>query len=75
VIEPQPGVFNFTLGDKLFSIARQNGKKMRGHTLVWHSQLAPWVAANNYTATQLKAVMKVWRIAGSAYLELTSLLI
>ncbi|KAG9127350.1 hypothetical protein FRC07_014760 [Ceratobasidium sp. 392] len=58
VIEPQPGVFNFTLGDKLFSLARQNGKKMRGHTLVWHSQLAPWVSANNYTAPQLKAVLK-----------------
>jgi len=57
-IEPQPGVFNFTLGDALFKIARQNGKKMRGHTLVWHSQLAPWVSANNYTAPQLKAVMK-----------------
>ncbi|KAF8609333.1 family 10 glycosyl hydrolase [Ceratobasidium sp. AG-I] len=58
VIEPQPGVFNFTLGDKLFSLARQNKKKMRGHTLVWHSQLAPWVTANNYTAPQLKAVLK-----------------
>ncbi|KAG8697308.1 hypothetical protein FRC09_007945 [Ceratobasidium sp. 395] len=58
VIEPQPGVFNFTLGDKLFSLARKNGKKMRGHTLVWHSQLAPWVTANNYTSTQLKAVLK-----------------
>jgi endo-1,4-beta-xylanase len=58
-IEPQPGVFNFTLGDRLFGIAKQNGKKMRGHTLVWHSQLAPWVAANNYTASELKEVMKV----------------
>ncbi|KAF8708429.1 putative xylanase, Glycoside hydrolase family 10, partial [Rhizoctonia solani] len=57
-IEPQPGVFNFTSGDKLFSIAKQNGKKMRGHTLVWHSQLAPWVATNNYTASELKKVMK-----------------
>lgn len=59
MIEPQPGVFNFTLGDKLFSLAHQNGKKMRGHTLAWHSQLAPWVTANNYTAPQLKAVLKV----------------
>lgn len=58
VIEPQPGVFNFTLGDRTFQIAKQNGKKMRGHTLVWHSQLAPWVTANNYTAAELKKVMK-----------------
>nr|QNS31427.1 XYN1 [Ceratobasidium cereale] len=58
ITEPKPGVFNFTDSDKLFSIARKNGKKMRGHTLVWHSQLAPWVTNNNYTAPQLKAVMK-----------------
>ncbi|QRV76498.1 endo-beta-1,4-xylanase [Ceratobasidium sp. AG-Ba] len=58
VIEPQPGVFNFTQGDALFSIARKNKKKMRGHTLVWHSQLAPWVTANNYTSPQLKAILK-----------------
>ncbi|CAE6521248.1 unnamed protein product [Rhizoctonia solani] len=65
-IEPQPGVFNFTLGDRLFSIAKQNGKKMRGHTLVWHSQLAPWVSANNYTAPELKKIMKrhVQTVAG-----------
>jgi endo-1,4-beta-xylanase len=59
VIEPQPGVFNFTSGDKLFKLAKQNGKQMRGHTLVWHSQLAPWVTANNYTAAELKKIMKV----------------
>ncbi|CAE6442765.1 unnamed protein product [Rhizoctonia solani] len=57
-VESQPGVFNFTLGDRLLSIAKRNGKKMRGHTLVWHSQLAPWVSANNYTAPELKKIMK-----------------
>lgn len=56
--EPQPGVFNFTESDALVDLARKTGKKVRGHTLVWHSQLAPWVESSNFTAAELKAVTK-----------------
>jgi endo-1,4-beta-xylanase len=42
-IEPQPGVFNWTAADQTIAFAEQNGMHVRGHTLVWHSQLAPWV--------------------------------
>lgn len=42
-IEPAPGVFAFARGDKLVAFATANGIRMRGHTLVWHSQLADWV--------------------------------
>ncbi|KDQ07818.1 glycoside hydrolase family 10 protein [Botryobasidium botryosum FD-172 SS1] len=58
VTEPQPGVFDFSLGDALFKLAKQNGKRMRGHTLAWHSQLPPWVTANNYTAAELKNILQ-----------------
>ncbi|EJD50552.1 family 10 glycosyl hydrolase [Auricularia subglabra TFB-10046 SS5] len=58
VTEPQPGVFNFTPAEALFKIAAQTGKRMRGHTLAWHSQLAPWVTASNFTAPQLRDVLK-----------------
>lgn len=42
-IEPQPGVFNFTNADSTMAFAEANGMTVRGHTLVWHSQLAGWV--------------------------------
>lgn len=57
-IEPQPGVFNFTEADALMDWAKKHNKQVRGHTLVWHSQLAPWVTANNYTAPALKKVLE-----------------
>jgi endo-1,4-beta-xylanase len=42
-IEPEPGVFDFSRADEIVTFARDHGMKVRGHTLVWHSQLAPWV--------------------------------
>src|SRR4051794_38675430 len=39
-VEPQPRGFSFAAGDKLVAFANENGMRMRGHTLVWHSQLA-----------------------------------
>ncbi|MEQ4723508.1 endo-1,4-beta-xylanase [Nonomuraea sp. B19D2] len=41
--EPNRGQFNFTNADRIYNWAVQNGKRMRGHTLAWHSQQPGWM--------------------------------
>ncbi|KAK8024467.1 glycosyl hydrolase family 10 [Apiospora rasikravindrae] len=57
--EPEQGVFNFTEGDIVTSIAQEQGLIQRCHALVWHSQLAPWVdnATAEWTPETLSAVI------------------
>lgn len=43
IIQPQPGVFNFGPADELVTRARQAGKAVRGHALVFGTQTPPWV--------------------------------
>ncbi len=42
--EPTQNVFTFANGDAIVSFAKQNSMKVKGHTLVWHSQLPAWVS-------------------------------
>ncbi len=41
--EPQEGQFNFENADRIANFARQNGIKLRGHCLMWHSQIGRWM--------------------------------
>jgi endo-1,4-beta-xylanase len=43
-LEPQPNQFNFNQADRIVAFAEQNEMRVRGHTLVWHSQLPGWVS-------------------------------
>ncbi|WP_081795555.1 endo-1,4-beta-xylanase [Butyrivibrio sp. MC2021] len=40
---------DFSTVDEAMKLCYQNGLKMRGHTLVWHSQTPTWFFRNNYS--------------------------
>src|SRR5713101_5550048 len=56
-IHPGPTTYNFGPPDALVSFARGHNMSVRGHTLVWHNQLSPWVTNGNYSATQLSGIL------------------
>ena len=43
VIHPQWDKYDFELADKFVDLARKNNMFSVGHTLIWHSQLSPFV--------------------------------
>ncbi len=56
-LRPNRGTYNYTTADNLLAWAQQNGMVMRGHTLVWHSQVPSWVTNGNFPADTLKAIL------------------
>lgn len=53
--EPNRGQFNFGPADSLVAAAVEANQKVRGHTLVWHSQTPAWV--QNLPAAELRQAM------------------
>lgn len=61
-LHPSENVFQFTDADRLISFAQENHLAVRGHTLVWHSQVPDWIfvdeAGNDVSKEVLLARMK-----------------
>jgi endo-1,4-beta-xylanase len=54
-VEPSQGSFNFGPGDQVASYAQSHNQKIRGHNLVWHTQLPSWVSST--PTANVKSVM------------------
>ena len=55
--EPSEGVYNFGPGDQIVAFAQAHSQKVRGHNLVWNSQLPSWVSSlpSNQVQAQMEA--------------------
>ncbi len=54
--EPSNGSYNFGPGDQIVSFAQAHNMRVRGHNLVWHSQLPGWVSS--LPLNQVQGVME-----------------
>jgi len=57
LVEPTQGTYDWAAADRLVKSAKANGQLVRGHTLVWHSQLPDWLTTGTYTSAELRALL------------------
>lgn len=62
--EPNRGEFNWYHGDRIVNFCDRHDMRLRGHTLVWHSQVPAWLTtdgnknSNNFSREELLSIMK-----------------
>lgn len=57
-IHPGPDTYAFSRADALVDFAESNGMAVRGHTLVWHNQLADWLTAGAWTPAEADSLLR-----------------
>lgn len=57
-IHPEQDTYNFGPADEIVKFARQHGQQVRGHTLLWHSQNPAWLEEGDFTAEELRAILR-----------------
>lgn len=73
--EPNQGEFNYYNGDRLVAFAQKHNMRVRGHALVWYSQVAQWLSKDgkkndkNFTKQQLLDIMKTISIMWQATIK------
>ncbi|MFE0729795.1 endo-1,4-beta-xylanase [Streptomyces antibioticus] len=57
-LEPRRGEYDYAAADRLVRFARGSGQKVRGHVLVWHNQLPSWLTEGDFSATELREILR-----------------
>lgn len=56
-VQPTKGNYSFNLTDKFVNFGKKHNMFIHGHTLIWHSQLAPWIKEIK-DSVEMRAFMK-----------------
>lgn len=57
-IQPNRGVYDFTVADEIINFAIENNLKVRGHTLIWHSSVPAWLENGNLSRAEVIEIMR-----------------
>jgi endo-1,4-beta-xylanase len=57
-VAPERHTFDFAAADRIVNFARSRGKRVRGHTLVWHMQNAAWLENGRFSRDELISIMR-----------------
>lgn len=58
IVEPERGEYDFEEADRLVQFAERTNKRVRGHPLVWDYQLPDWLEDKDWSAPELREVMR-----------------
>ncbi len=57
-LRPTPATWNWSDADAMVDFAEANTMRVRGHTLVWHRQISPWLNETDYTNLEIEALLE-----------------
>ena len=57
-IHPARTQYRFEPADSIVAFADSAGLRVRGHPLVWHRQLAPWLTSGTWTPAEARALLQ-----------------
>lgn len=57
-LRPSENEFDFDLPDNMVSFAEKNNMKVRGHTLVWHRSVPPWLEEGDFDRSDMISLLR-----------------
>ena len=57
-LRPDQDTYAFDDADAIVEFAQANGQVVRGHTLLWHSQNPDWLSNGDFTADELRDILR-----------------